>query len=894
MRENPQMIEDKENKTAKKKPSLEFPPVCGVFVGRDQEIAKLMAFLKDQSQNACSIMLVYGPRGVGKSALIHEVARRSYYEQDLFETVVWLDRTRASELLLLNEGRVPLSEEKTSLDPNILRRAETHEYLQRFWSKREYALLEECASWQRQLAELKDNLRLIEERLSKFVTDTDPANIQIEKQKKHLERQIAGLEKRLETRCVEGQEVSSPSNGLPQGLTDFLGQMLKRHFLLIIDDFDEYEGLGGNDYGLCEQLARIKTPNKVILTTRLLEHNFSEQVYQTLPVGLLSEEETRELALQCGLADLKPYQLIDKNLDDTVEYLWKESGGLPEFITRFFVPIAQQRGWLIDIDPIWREAFKHFSAEYLGGQEQTKLATKYAEEYTANSEECAQKLAELSDEEKCILASLALQEEVRALNEEDLARSTGHRPEDEAHVFHKALTHLIEKRLILPRIERGEKPKERQSQEEVIWRYILLPFTRQFIKGHLFASSESEANLHRMQTDRWIHFVEGYTDSPHHIEHQFDIIHSFFDWCVLNQEWDRVVRLGKALGESLFRAGFHAEQPTRKKLLIEICQKTADAAQKPDIGEQGIAVDQWRLLAQFYSDADDSNSQRLALEYAKKALNCLEETRKEGTADDRKWADTACTVAQLSLQNKEIAEAEYWLGRVKENGGSEEWHLIAYEVAQLHLNEDQARMHLNEDQARNWLNKVTDAACVHGNFEIAIQAEIDLAYLSLRKGDLEQADSSIRRAKEMGNEASSTKAIVAQLVRATTIEAQVAYYSEDIEKCQALLGQAIDAAKGAKLQPVADRLDRWWSFLSFRSNRFDPAGEIDKILGAKLLWGAVDADLKCSVCKKKLVPEDWFEDRLWQCPNCDNYTHIRCLSVVDDACPHCQTPYSRD
>ena len=515
------MPEDNENEK-EKKPDLALPCVCGAFVGRDREIAEIMAFLEEQSATACSIMLIYGPRGVGKSALAYEVSRRSYYERGIFETVVWLDRTRASELLLLNHRRFPLSDEDIALNPDVPRDAETYRYWQRFASKREYASAEECAAWKRQLGVKNDNLLLLEERLSHFVMDTDSGNIQFVKQKRRLEREIAELEERLATRCEEINRNTLSSNGLPKGSVSFLGEILQNRFLLVIDDFDEYENLGGDAYGLCEQLARVRPPKKVILTTRLLKHSFAEHVFQTLPLGLLSKDDVKGLSLQCGLDALKPIQLVNCNLDDTADYLWEKSGGLPEFVTRFFMPLAQQRGWLAGRNPGWQGAFEHFTVEYLGGREQKRLLAKYEEDYDVNKAECAKEFVALSDEEKCILISLALQGETQALKEADLAHSVGYRLNTkDFNAFYTALTYLIEKRLIVPWIEREERQGEiKQSRGRTVWKYMLLPFTRQFIKDQLLAAPEVEAHLFRMQTDRWIKFVEGYIESPREIKQQ--------------------------------------------------------------------------------------------------------------------------------------------------------------------------------------------------------------------------------------------------------------------------------------------------------------------------------------------------------------------------------------
>jgi hypothetical protein len=53
-------------------------------------------------------------------------------------------------------------------------------------------------SLRKQLADAEENLRIIEERLSEFVLSTDPANLQLIKEKRHLEERIADLHARLD------------------------------------------------------------------------------------------------------------------------------------------------------------------------------------------------------------------------------------------------------------------------------------------------------------------------------------------------------------------------------------------------------------------------------------------------------------------------------------------------------------------------------------------------------------------------------------------------------------------------------------------------------------------------------------------------------------------------
>ena len=71
------------------------------------------------------------------------------------------------------------------------------------------ASAEDCAAWRQQLTQLRGNLRLVEERLAEFVLDTDPANLQLVKQKRHLEQRVTDLEERLAARCPEVREAGT-------------------------------------------------------------------------------------------------------------------------------------------------------------------------------------------------------------------------------------------------------------------------------------------------------------------------------------------------------------------------------------------------------------------------------------------------------------------------------------------------------------------------------------------------------------------------------------------------------------------------------------------------------------------------------------------------------------
>jgi hypothetical protein len=789
-------------------------PNYGVFVGREWELAELGNFLSDKSSPKC-IMLVYGPRGVGKSALVREAAGRSI-EDGLIKAVVWLDRSRASEILLRDDKHeLPLPGEGVSFDLKELSTAESYQISRLLMSKRD-----------------------------------------------------GGDE--LDKRAI-----------------DFLKAILKDEpYLLVIDDFDEYDGLG-NDPDFCEQLTRIQAPNRVILTTRLLEHKFPQRVFETLEIGVLEQEEVKELVSQCGLDRLDPVQFMDGDFHATADYIWKESGGMPEFITRFLIPLAEQRKWLLGVDPEWAEAFGHFSAGYLIQREQTNPPEEYERTYSNNREACLRKLHTRSEEERYILLSLAYQEEAQALDERELAQTLGYRPDNTIDFarFHRTLFRLHKERLISRRLEgRLKRGKDQVSSQPLVWKWLLLPFARKLIKDLLMDHIEAEMNFHRKQADQWTDFVRGYAEFPQHIIRQFDRIYDSFSWCAANQEQERIVDLGKALSKSLRDLGFETSRPELRTRLIEICQQTADTAQQPRINDWQTAVEQWMLLAQVYLEVDDDLvAQNLALEFAERATRRLEKAYENGVdIDEAKWATAACLVATGYLRKRDHSQAQYWLEKADNRSALGVWPLLAHQLGKQYIPID-----LN--QAVYWLKKAIDVANGHGFDDIAAKAGGDLAHLYLSRKDPVPARLSAQEARKIASTSSQSEEMVELMIKTITIEAQIAYQADEADECRKLLEEALDLAKDAKLYPIVEELNRWLSFIMLRTGKFDPTGGVDKLLGTRLLWGAIDE--KCPLCKKEFEPEDLFGDRLWLCPNCRTYLHIHCLSEFDSKCPICSTPY---
>ena len=233
---------------------------------------------------------------------------------------------------------------------------------------------------------------------------------------------------------------------LPEHAVVFFGSLLKNPpCLLVIDDFDELDGL--NKYpDLCEELARLQAPNKVVLTSRLRRNGFSQQQYVPMEVGLLAEDEVRSLISESSLSSLDLEELVAGDIDATASYFWKVSAGLPEVITRFLIPTQERKRWLLEQDPRWEDALNWFATGYLIGREQSQRPEDYEDSYSFHSDQLRETLVGSDKDEQYILLSLACEQESLALEEKDLARRLGYRPEDKPDFsrFHERLARLHE------------------------------------------------------------------------------------------------------------------------------------------------------------------------------------------------------------------------------------------------------------------------------------------------------------------------------------------------------------------------------------------------------------------------------------------------------------------
>jgi tetratricopeptide (TPR) repeat protein len=804
-----------------------LPPGCGHFVGRDRELAELMAFLSDKVSRK-SILLVHGPRGVGKSTLVRQAIEQAH-EQKLFNSYVWLDRSWALNLRSLDD----------KLNPD-------------------------------KPAEILD-LEDLEESYTLYYFNA--------------------LSRRREELGGRSEEVFP-----------FLRALLKRKpYVLVIDDFDEYDGLGADDHGLCKYLENIPHPNKIVLTARLPEHKFSGHgLLQRLEVGLLSEVEVKDLVSQCGFGNLDFHQLVEQDLDATARYIWTVSGGLPEFITRFFLPMAERKGWLLDEPSDWEEAFEHFTAGYLVQRSQEELPSEYKKKHSDSVVKCTKKFKDLTDEERNVLIALALQEDVQNLVEEELVQALGYSPDGnrkEWAQFRHVLISLARKRLIARRLEVNDQKKGKDNQPKIIW--VLLPFTKEFIKRQLFNGDEIEVNFYRAQADHWIRFLE---NSPQSYDiGQADRIYPVFLWCVANQEWERALNLGQIISV-LFRKNHEGKEEKLTKV-IDICKTTADIAQRPEMNNPGIAIAQWSLLAQIYSNLSEPD---LALEYAKKAIQHLEQTCE---LDDviEKWADLAAMIVGLSLLKGDIDQVQRWIGQMEAQGQEkhEGWQKGAAWLG---------RLHSDVSQAEEWLTKVARISYAQENYFIAIQSYTDLSILYLQNGNLEKALECVQQTKTIVNKSTLDEEMGQHRIRAITVEANIAQCENRRQDSKSLYAEARQLAKNAKLYSVADELQRQLDILASEDGELNPVSRVDNLLGVRVLWGRperiqsdrfdsikrVDEILRvnfeweilkeqrCPICRREFVIEDLSENRLQSCQNCGNYFHIDCLKMAEgENCPIC-------
>jgi len=781
-------------------------PPFGDFVGRERELRILEEFLTGDS-SVPSIMLVHGPRGMGKSALVREAAMR---KKDHFKNnILWMNRSRLAELLYDGEENSRPFPSKYKLGSDQIQETEVANYLDYFMS-----------------------------------LDGDPT--------------------------VNSEHAYA-------ALSTFLS---KRPFLLIVDDFDEHDSLGDDPY-LCEQLAQIESPNKVILTTRLLQHAFQQRVFKILGLGLLHQIDVKRLVEQSEVLQYLDPMQFPNGFETVDDYIWIKSGGHAEFITRFLLPTIERGKWSLNGAKL-ENAIDLFAANYINQRVQVALP----EEYTRRDEQLfatSNKFEGLDLQELDILFALCNMDSNKSLETSELALNLGYCPQksDEQPEFFSLLHSLLQKRLIGCQIEDASARKN----AHFTYKWIMLPFAKKYVREQLL-SVVGEAVLQKRQAARWINFLQYYSGDPDgYIKQRIPPITSIFSWCFSNEEWRDVLKLGVLFSRALQTLKFHEGTPEQRILHTDVCQKTAEAAQQPGIEEWRIAVEQWILLAHLYS-GEENNPEllQMALDYANQAAEIVADPR--DNAEKKIWANAVCLIAKVCVQQGNIATAQEYLEKVEQEGGlNDNWVLSAYLLAKLHL----GNMALKE--AENWLVKLVDAFDVHKDVDIFVQSSIDLAHLYLLQ---EQPDKSLillERVQKMFGELPKPSLETVQLiVKAITIEAQIAFNSGNYKECIRHLEHAVDLAKDSKFDSVVIELQRWLSYVTLRDSPFNPTDQIEKLFGDHFWW--LSMDIKCPSCKEGFDFQNVSAKGQWLCPNtdCDTYFHLSCLKELGiDECPSCKT-----
>jgi hypothetical protein len=497
-----------------------------------------------------SIMIVFGPRGVGKSTLVRESAWCAV-ESGRFKSVLWFSREKFTDFLLGDHEQLPIpndliSKGKKFGDPSKIIQLEEFEYIRHI----------------------------------------------------HLKNPFHDEKER-------------------QDIYTFFRIFLELYapFLIIVDDFDEKDNL--NSIELCKELERVHHPNKIILTSRLLDHAFSDGVFETLEVNILDASEVKAL-VENDFQNTPLHQFPNQDLYQASELAWEWSAGLPIFITKCLVPKLQKDGWKFQKSKRWEQACNEFAEEYI----QVDISS-------------------LDSDEKYFLIALATQEHLNNLDEKELALSLGFCPDDieEMDIFYEILRKLQRNGLIGVRSERTQKDK---SKGDAVWhKWTMFPFAKELVLNKL--SSFQKDEFDNLQADHWSRILEYYKDTPQRIGPYIDKLLSVFLLCFENEDWNRAIKLGNLLSEIMNKLEYPVSSDAQKRFHYELLCKRLETGCRTCMDWWGI-VQNLTKLSYFYLNAQEIGKATLVSE---QAIELLKEAEENGKIRDEHWADISYAYAQI-------------------------------------------------------------------------------------------------------------------------------------------------------------------------------------------------------------------------------------------------------
>ena len=460
-----------------------------------------------------TIMVVSGPKGVGKSTLALQGARKKLDEGDVFKAIVWFDKRRFLELM--HDA------------PDILDQGHVAGY--------------SAPAFRQHLVE----------------NDDDYAN----------------LRQALESYRQSQPETTPQPEPTIQPHLPIIRQFFRdvQPYLLIIDDIDE--DFEEQTQVICDELERIRLPNKAILTSRRaadLPFNNDHVQIAHLKLGLLSKEEADDMVdWECreyGLA--RQYWYAD-DLDQTKQWLWEYTGGLPDLIVKT-IRNAEVDSKRLNTTAYWLEFFRAYAASYLQGDPTESVADLFAA---------------LNAQEKYLLVALAGVPTFPPRNGDDLLATVGvYQDHSEQESYSAAITSLYAKRFL------GRKVRliSTDSRKRYDLEWQLHPFMRGLIETNL--ENYTISDYRRVRADLWQEYFRHYAISDESRVNLLEYLNqgmSSLAWLVEHEEWPKAITFGKTIVSVLLnshRAG-RADKELHRKVgtdphLIEACQYVITAAEK--------------------------------------------------------------------------------------------------------------------------------------------------------------------------------------------------------------------------------------------------------------------------------------------------------------------------